>query len=175
MKGLLEKHVEIVHGSMKIFCYYFNNDYNSPYNDQCIFVHDDSPVCVVENVKASENANDKMKEKQLVTLKHKVESLQKAGFHQENYKVPTGYSEGHESQRVKSFKCIKCDFASESKLQLKMHLREKYHKKIQCGLCTTKFVSNIELEIHMKTMPISYNCDKCDQEFYPKWRLRKHR
>ena len=30
---------------MKIFCHYFNNNYECPYDDQCIFAHDESPVC----------------------------------------------------------------------------------------------------------------------------------
>ena len=30
---------------MKIFCYYFNNDYDCPYDDQCVFAHDESSAC----------------------------------------------------------------------------------------------------------------------------------
>ena len=44
-EGLLEKHNEAVHGSMKIFCHYFNNEKECPFDDQFIFVHEDSPVC----------------------------------------------------------------------------------------------------------------------------------
>jgi hypothetical protein len=45
IEGLLEKHVEVVHGSMKIFCHYLNNDRDCPFEDQCIFAHEDSPEC----------------------------------------------------------------------------------------------------------------------------------
>ena len=32
-EGLLEKHSEAVHESMKIFCHYYNNDKECPYDD----------------------------------------------------------------------------------------------------------------------------------------------
>ena len=44
-EGLLEKHSQAVYGSMKIFCNFFNNDKDCPYDDQCIFAHEDSPDC----------------------------------------------------------------------------------------------------------------------------------
>ena len=42
---LLEKHTSAVHGQMKIFCHYFNNDKECPFKDQCIFAHEDSRDC----------------------------------------------------------------------------------------------------------------------------------
>ena len=48
-EGLLEKHVDAVHGSMKIFCHFWNNDKECPYDDQCIFAHEDSPECKFGN------------------------------------------------------------------------------------------------------------------------------
>jgi hypothetical protein len=30
---------------MKIFCHYINNDKDCPYDDQCIFSHEESPEC----------------------------------------------------------------------------------------------------------------------------------
>jgi hypothetical protein len=44
-EGLLEKHSQAVHGSMKIFCHYYNNDKECPYDDQCIYAHEESPDC----------------------------------------------------------------------------------------------------------------------------------
>ena len=48
-EGLLEKHVEAVHGSMTIFCHYYNNEKECPFEDQCIFAHKDSPKCKFED------------------------------------------------------------------------------------------------------------------------------
>ena len=44
-EGLLEKHNEAVHGSMNIFFHYYNNEKECPFDDQCIFAHEDSPEC----------------------------------------------------------------------------------------------------------------------------------
>ena len=44
-EGLLEKHNRAVHGNIKIFCHYFNNDKDCPFEDQCIFAHEESPAC----------------------------------------------------------------------------------------------------------------------------------
>ena len=44
-EGLLERHIEAVHGDMKIFCHYFNNDKDCPFDDECIFAHEDSRAC----------------------------------------------------------------------------------------------------------------------------------
>ena len=45
VEGLLEKHVSAVHGKMKIFCHYFNNEKSCNYGNECIFAHEESPDC----------------------------------------------------------------------------------------------------------------------------------
>ena len=42
---VMEKHVRISHENVKLFCHYFNNGLECPYNDECIFIHEDSEVC----------------------------------------------------------------------------------------------------------------------------------
>ena len=44
-QDVMEKHVRISHENVKLFCHYFNNGLECPYNDECIFVHEDSEVC----------------------------------------------------------------------------------------------------------------------------------
>ena len=41
----MEKHNKAVHGNVKIFCHYFNNDQDCPFDDQCIFAYEESPEC----------------------------------------------------------------------------------------------------------------------------------
>ena len=48
-EGLLERHTEAVHGDMKIFCHYFNNDKDCPFDEECIFAHEDSRACKFGN------------------------------------------------------------------------------------------------------------------------------
>ena len=39
---VLEKHIEAMHEDSKLFCHYFNNDKECPYEDQCIYMHEES-------------------------------------------------------------------------------------------------------------------------------------
>ena len=39
------KHVKISHEDVKIFCHFFNNNLECPYNEECIFIHKDSEMC----------------------------------------------------------------------------------------------------------------------------------
>ena len=41
----MEKHVKISHEDVNIFCHFFNNDLECPYNEECIFIHKDSEMC----------------------------------------------------------------------------------------------------------------------------------
>ena len=42
---VLEKHIEAVHEHCKLFCHYYNNDKVCPFNEQCIYLHEDSGMC----------------------------------------------------------------------------------------------------------------------------------
>ena len=44
-QDIMEKHIRISHENVKLFCHYFNNGLECPYNDDCIFVHEDSDMC----------------------------------------------------------------------------------------------------------------------------------
>ena len=41
----MEKHIQISHGNMKIYCHFFNNEKKCPYENECIFLHDDAGFC----------------------------------------------------------------------------------------------------------------------------------
>ena len=43
--GELGKHKSAVHEKIKIFCHYYNNDKECPFESKCIFAHEDSPEC----------------------------------------------------------------------------------------------------------------------------------
>ena len=48
-EGTLEKHVQAAHEDVTLFCHYFNNGKDCPYEDECIFVHEESDVCKFGN------------------------------------------------------------------------------------------------------------------------------
>ena len=47
VESILEKHNEAAHEDIKLYCYYFNNDKDCPYDDDdgCIYLHEDSQPC----------------------------------------------------------------------------------------------------------------------------------
>ena len=48
-EGTLEKHIQAAHEDITLFCHYFNNEKDCPYEDECIFVHEESDNCKFGN------------------------------------------------------------------------------------------------------------------------------
>ena len=46
---LLKKHILIAHENFKIYCHFFNNEKSCP-NKECVFLHEDSPICKYDSV-----------------------------------------------------------------------------------------------------------------------------
>ena len=44
-EGTLQKHIQAAHEDITLYCHFFNNDKECPYDDECIFVHEDSVEC----------------------------------------------------------------------------------------------------------------------------------
>ena len=44
-KDIKDKHSKIAHEGLKFYCCFYNNDEECPYQDECIFLHKDSPAC----------------------------------------------------------------------------------------------------------------------------------
>ena len=42
---LRKKHMLITHENFKIYCHFFNNEKTCPYNEDCVYLHEDSTVC----------------------------------------------------------------------------------------------------------------------------------
>ena len=40
-----EKHMSISHDDKIVYCHYFNNGKKCPYENKCIFIHEDSEIC----------------------------------------------------------------------------------------------------------------------------------
>ena len=41
----LERHVQAAHEDVTLFCHYFNNKKDWPYEDECIYIHEESDMC----------------------------------------------------------------------------------------------------------------------------------
>jgi hypothetical protein len=42
---LLNKHIKISHENIKIYCHYFNNQKICPFDEKCIFLHQEAKIC----------------------------------------------------------------------------------------------------------------------------------
>ena len=45
-ESILEKHKKITHEKIKIYCHYFNNGLKCPFENECVFLHEDSELQV---------------------------------------------------------------------------------------------------------------------------------
>ena len=45
----MQKHIQATHDDVTIFCHYFNNQKDCPYDDECVFVHEESAICKFGN------------------------------------------------------------------------------------------------------------------------------
>ena len=39
------KHAKVTHESVKLFCHFYNNRIACPYDNKCVFLHEDAPLC----------------------------------------------------------------------------------------------------------------------------------
>ena len=44
-QDIKEKHVEIAHGNLKLYCCYFNNDVECVFDKECVFLHENAGPC----------------------------------------------------------------------------------------------------------------------------------
>ena len=41
----LEKHLQAAYEDISLFCHYFNNEKDWPFEEECIFIHEESELC----------------------------------------------------------------------------------------------------------------------------------
>ena len=136
---LLEKHVSAVHGQMKIFCHYFNNEKECPFEGRCIFSHEESPECkfgqhcermmcmfVHENRDVSdseesdsdENEDEDENVIQIQDLEPCLAKVEEAMKKVQVLLLPPS-----------KLKCNKCEFEAKNSNGLNMHMKAKHPDK----------------------------------------------
>ena len=138
-EGLLEKHNTAVHGNVKIFCHYFNNDKECPFEDQCVFAHEESPVCKFgggcerimcmfqhedndesgdeENDDDDEDDDDDDESNNVITIADIEPSMNK---------VEEAMEKVNELLKKQKLKCDECDFQAKNANGLNMHKKSKH-------------------------------------------------
>ena len=149
-EGLLEPHIEVVHKTMKIFCHYFNNGKDCPFDEQCIFAHEDAKDCLFGNdcermkcmFKHEEHFQDDG-ETEDEDSEDDEDDSDKNYDNSENYdpnlvqitdlepsirKVEEAMAKVNDLLNNKSdkLKCDKCDFEARNANGLNMHIKAKY-------------------------------------------------
>ena len=134
-EATLEKHQEAVHGDVILYCHYFNNDKDCPFDEQCIFLHEESVKCKFDgvcerklcmykhNMKEEENEDDTVSDNEdEVALENIcVEDIRPV---LEKFKKSV---ENFEAILQKcSVKCKHCDFEAKDSNGLNMHVKAKH-------------------------------------------------
>ena len=44
-EDIKKKHVQVTHNNVQLYCHFFNNRIACPYDDECVFMHEDAPLC----------------------------------------------------------------------------------------------------------------------------------
>ena len=137
-EAVLERHTEAVHESVRLFCHYFNNKKECPFEEQCIFLHEESEICKYDeacerklcmfrhgdNDNGEEDDNDDEEsenddEDNVKTLKPSLEKVKKS---LEKVAVLL-------QQVPQNFKCQQCDFEAKNQNGLNMHIKAKHTNK----------------------------------------------
>ena len=75
------------------------------------------------------------------------------------------------------FNCKTCEESFEIKKNLRVHMLEKYLRKVKCKDCYETFDKSCDLEVHIEVhlkLTRQFECEKCEKKFVLQWRLKKH-
>ena len=90
---------------MKIFCHYYNNDKECPYDDQCIYAHEEN--------------DDDQDDESLIKIEDLEPSLKKVEEAMEKVKVMI-------QKQTSILKCDQCEFEARNSNGLTMHKKAKH-------------------------------------------------
>ena len=138
-EALLEKHREAAHENIELFCHYFNNDKDCPFDENCIYIHEESGNCKYGNncertmcmfkheefrdieVESDDGAEDEDDQMSLDGV-----DIDKISPVLENFKKAV---ENFEQLLGKySLKCKVCEFEAKDINGLTMHIKAKHNK-----------------------------------------------
>ena len=129
-QDILSKHIKIAHEKVNIYCHYFNNMKTCPFNEECIFLHEDSSKCKY----------GKACERMYCMFKHCDEEKEDVGNKSVN-KTFLNPSQSDQSDEV--FQCESCTFSSTTQNNLKNHREGSI-----CSICGLSMGCQINLRDH---------------------------
>ena len=142
-EGVLEKHVSAVHGSMKIYCHYYNNDKECPFKNECIFAHLTTKDCMFgnecermycmfkhdtlfqDNEDESEDENDESDCHETLD----DDTVKMSEIEPIIAKVEQAMEKVNKLLQSTKLKCDSCDFVAKNQNGLSMHKKAKHPDK----------------------------------------------
>ena len=137
----------------KICTYY--RDYNRcKFGEWCSFKHiekfENSDSEILNRIKNLEKLIE-AKDSAIATLMNKIKMIEEKLFIEEE--IVTEITDKKEVRKgmIDKFKCDLCDFDSNSKKGVHIHMKKKHAQKFECDLCEKVFETVTEGKIHRKT------------------------
>ena len=160
---IMSKHQQIAHENLKLYCHYFNNLKNCPFQEECIFLHEVSKKCKFENgcdrqlcMFRHEDVEEVLEENvknldqsELLNVDEEDATIDDTEFSNKTFNNPSQVDKGDGL-----FRCEFCDFASAMKDIIVNH-KELLHNF--CTECDETFTSQKKLKTHLK----NHHKDKC--------------
>ena len=182
-EDVLKKHVRISHENVKLFCHYFNNGLECPYNDECIFLHQDSEVCKY----------GAMCERNNCMYKHEEENDDEENGDEENSDEEIGDEENTEENNVDvdhGNRTFMNPFLSNSKesvveekdiednSEVKSTVNEQtVEESFKCKLCIFQTTDSKRFKRHQfenHSVKGKYLCIACHEEFESRKQFNSH-
>ena len=147
-EGTRSRHKTAVHEQIRIYCHFYNNNKNCPFESQCIFLHEDSQECkygkICERVncmyKHVNDENDVEGEEEMIEddeTENDTEEINMTA--NETFLNPS-------QEKIELLKCDKCEFQSEENYIIQNHTAS--HHQLYCCRCKQDFVSKTQCRKH---------------------------
>ena len=133
-QDIMEKHAKISHGNLKIYCHFFNNKKSCPYEQECIFIHEDAGFC----------RYSVLCERNYCMYKHDDEPDETEECGNKTFQNPSQFEQNISDEK---FQCDWCDFNSERKSDLDKH---QELSKAWCTVCSESWGCEDNLKSHLE-------------------------
>ena len=142
-EDILQKHIKIAHEGTKLYCHFYNNEKNCPFEADCIFLHENSTKC----------RYGQLCERQNCMFKHRANEETVDDNDEENL--------DDDDQSEANVLCDNCEFLAHDELSLEVHYERKYSGYYDCALCAFRAENEENLNIHLFTCE-TFTCEHCD-------------
>ena len=168
-KDILEKHIKIAHGDIKLYCHFFNNEKQCPFQDKCIFLHENSSQCKYGNLCERTNCMHRHLVNEDVDGDEQIE--QEEVISDDDCDMGDLDDESGVCEAEKTF--FNPSAVTEVKTILQVETEE-----LKCELCVFKTNDKTRFTKHMKeihSVTGKYVCTRCERQFESRKEFNGHK